>query len=135
MTKKYKTHKKTSKKNHKKGAGLRYSGEGFLENTNKFLKDSKLISNVGSVVLPLATGALGTAISVNPVSGLVGAAAGKSVNEFIKSQGYGKGKKPGLKKRTQFATGVIKKRNCRKKCGKGLRMSGAGISQRTTFDV
>lgn len=78
------------------GSGKRMSGKGLWEDFNDFLKRSKLISNIGAVVAPLATGALGgflgSAFSpVGSVTGAsLGAAAGKSAVDYVKSLGYGK---------------------------------------------
>lgn len=79
------------------GSG-RMQGKGIWEGFVKFLKDSKIISNVGQVLLPAAGGALGgtlgTAFSpVGTATGTaLGAAAGKSAADWIKSQGFGKRK-------------------------------------------
>lgn len=72
-------------------------GFGLWEDFNQFLKRSKIISNVGGVVVPWATGALGgtlgTALggpAATATSAAVGAAAGKSAIDYVKSLGYGR---------------------------------------------
>jgi hypothetical protein len=78
------------------GKGKRMSGKGLWEDFNDFLKRSKIISNVGGVVVPLASGALGGFLGsaftpVGSVTGAsLGAAAGKSAVDYVKSLGYGK---------------------------------------------
>lgn len=79
------------------GKGKRMKGKGSLwDDFTDFLKRSKLISNVSSVALPLATGALGgflgSAFSpVGSVTGAsLGASVGKSAVDYVKSLGYGK---------------------------------------------
>jgi hypothetical protein len=78
------------------GKGKRMSGKGLWEDFNDYLKRSKLISNVGSYVLPLASGALGGFVGsafspAGTVSGTaIGAKIGESANQYIKSLGYGK---------------------------------------------
>lgn len=73
-----------------KGAGL---WDGFVD----FLKSSKILSNVGGVLLPVATGALGGLLGTTlggpagtALGATTGAAAGKSGADYIKSLGFGK---------------------------------------------
>lgn len=79
------------------GSG-RMRGGSLWDGFVKFLKDSKLLSNVSGVLLPAAGGALGgtlgTAFSpVGTATGTaLGAAAGKSAADWIKSQGFGRRK-------------------------------------------
>ncbi len=64
-------------------------GNGIFDNINDFLKKSKIISNVGSVALPALGGLTSGLFSANPIVAGIGTAAGSSLNEYIKSQGYG----------------------------------------------
>ena len=73
-----------------KGAGL---WDGFVD----FLKSSKILSNVGGVLLPVAAGALGGIVGTSlggpagtATGAAAGAAAGKSGADYIKSLGFGK---------------------------------------------
>lgn len=78
------------------GKGKRMKGNGLWDDFTDFLKRSKLISNVSSVALPLATGALGGFLGsaftpVGSVTGAsLGASVGKSAADYVKSLGYGK---------------------------------------------
>jgi len=78
------------------GKGKRMKGNGLWEDFNDFLKRSKVISNVGGVVVPLATGALGGFLgsAFTPVGSVTGASLGTSVGksavDYVKSLGYGK---------------------------------------------
>lgn len=67
----------------------RQKGKGVLDDVNKFLKGSKIISSLGNVLLPLAGGALGT-LAIPGVGSVSGAAAGSALNEGLKALGYGK---------------------------------------------
>ena len=68
----------------------RIKGRGFFDDVDKFLKKSKIISNVGSVLLPVLGASGAGLLTANPLGATVGAAAGSSANEYIKSLGYGK---------------------------------------------
>ena len=72
----------------------RMKGDGVIEdifgNVDKFLKQSKLISNVGQVLLPAAGSALAGLATVNPLALPAGAAGGLALNNYLKAQGYGK---------------------------------------------
>lgn len=79
------------------GKGKRMKGAGLWEDFLDVLKKSKVISNVGGVLVPLATGALGGTIGTalggpaGTVTGsAAGAAAGKSAIDYLKSLGYGR---------------------------------------------
>jgi hypothetical protein len=72
-----------------KGSG-RMMGAGPWEDFTDFLKNSKILSAVGDVVLPTLGALGGTFLSANPLVGVAGAAAGQSVSDYIRSQGYGK---------------------------------------------
>ena len=78
----YDLYKKQSGSGRMKGSGL---FDGFVQ----FLKDSKILSNVGGVLLPAGGAALGGLLSANPLVGAAGAAAGLSANQWLKSQGFG----------------------------------------------
>jgi len=82
--------KKQSGKGKMKGMGL---FDGFVD----FLKSSKILSNVGGVLLPVAAGALGGLLGTSlggpagtATGAAAGAAAGKSGADYIKSLGFGK---------------------------------------------
>jgi hypothetical protein len=71
-----------------KGKGILRGGslfDGFVQ----FLKDSKILSTVGNVVLPVAGAALGGLVSANPLVATAAGAAGLSANQWLKSQGFG----------------------------------------------
>lgn len=59
--------------------------DGFVQ----FLKDSKILSTVGNVILPVAGAALGGLVSANPLVAAASGAAGVSANQWLKSQGFG----------------------------------------------
>ena len=72
------------------GSGKRkMKGMGIFDGFIKFLKDSKILSKVGDVLLPVAGAALGGLFTANPLGLAAGAAAGSSANEFLKSKGFG----------------------------------------------
>lgn len=82
--------KKQSGKGKMKGMGV---WDSFVD----FLKKSKIISNVGGVLLPVAAGALGGTLGTTlggpagtATGAAAGAAAGKSAADYIKSLGFGK---------------------------------------------
>ena len=56
----------------------------------QWLKDSKIVSKVGSVLLPAAGGALAGLFTANPLGLAAGAAAGEAGAEWLKSQGFGR---------------------------------------------
>lgn len=64
-------------------------GMGWSDFVN-WLKDTKIISKVGSVLLPAAGGALAGLLTANPLGLASGAAVGEAGAEWIKSQGFGK---------------------------------------------
>lgn len=126
--------KKQSGKGKMKGAGL---WDGFV----KFLKDTKVLSNVGGVLLPLGGaalgGTLGTAFSpIGTATGTaLGTATGKSASEWIKSQGFGRrskmnggGYSSGLVINPQ-GTRLGQKRIKGKGCGCGMKkMKGGAVT-------
>ena len=111
-------HKTKSKM--KKGKGLK-----------KFLKKTKILSRIGEKALPAlggtALGGLGTFVApgYGSISGAaLGGYTGHELNEYLKSQGYGK---INVKPRSQYATGL-------KRSGAGIVQFGAGrITKRTEF--
>jgi hypothetical protein len=74
----------------KKKRITKLKGDGIFEDVNKFLKQSKLASKVGEVLLPVAGGALGGLFTANPLGSVAGTAGGLALNDFLKAQGYGK---------------------------------------------
>lgn len=79
------------------GKGKMLKGGSLWSGFVDFLKSSKILSNVGGVLLPVAAGALGGLVgtSLGGPAGTVtgtaaGAAAGKSGADYIKSLGFGK---------------------------------------------
>ena len=74
-----------------KGKG-KMKGMGLFDGFVQFLKDSKILSTVGNVVLPVAGAALGGLVSANPLVATAAGAAGLSANQWLKSQGFGKRK-------------------------------------------
>lgn len=79
-------------KKFQKGEGMkkRQKGMGIFDGFVKFLKDSKILSKIGGVLLPLAGGALAGLATANPAGLAVGAAAGSAGAKWIESQGFGK---------------------------------------------
>lgn len=76
----------------KKKTTGRIKGEGIFDGLNDFLKRTKILSSVGNVLAPLAGSALGTFVTPG-VGTAVGAAVGSSLNEGLKSLGYGRRRK------------------------------------------
>jgi len=62
-------------------------GKGFIEEADKFLKNTKIISKVAQAVLPFGLGALGTTLS--PLGTATGLALGQAGVEGLKNYGYG----------------------------------------------
>jgi len=71
------------------GRGRKIKGMGIFDGFVKFLKDSKILSKIGDVLLPVAGAALGGLFTANPLGLAAGAAAGSSASEYLKSQGFG----------------------------------------------
>jgi len=71
-----------------KGKG-KMRGTGIFDSFVQFLKDSRILSTVGNVVLPVAGAALGGLVSANPLVATAAGAAGLSANQWLKSQGFG----------------------------------------------
>lgn len=89
------------------GRRKRMKGRGFWDDVgawfsqagkdiNKFLKDSKIVSNVAAYALPILGAMGGALLTVNPLGATAGGIAGKSTADYIKSQGYGKRKGNGI---------------------------------------
>ncbi len=81
------------------GKGKMMKGNGLWDSFVDFLKKSKVISNVGGVLLPVAAGSLGGTLGTalggpagTATGAAAGAAAGKSAADYIKSLGFGKRK-------------------------------------------
>lgn len=72
------------------GRGRKMKGAGIFDGFVKFLRDSKILSKVGDVLLPVAGGLAAGLFTANPLAGLAGAAAGSSASEYLKSQGFGR---------------------------------------------
>lgn len=72
------------------GRGRKMKGAGIFDGFIKFLKDSKILSKVGDVLLPVGGAALAGLFTANPLGAAAGAAAGSSAAEYIRSQGFGK---------------------------------------------
>ena len=72
------------------GRGRKMKGAGIFDGFIKFLKDSKILSKVGDVLLPVAGGLAAGLFTANPLAAGVGAAAGSSASEYLKSQGFGR---------------------------------------------
>jgi hypothetical protein len=72
-----------------KGNG-RMKGAGLFDGFVKFLKDSKILSTVGKVALPVAGSALAGLVTANPLVATAAGAAGLSAAEWLKSQGFGR---------------------------------------------
>jgi hypothetical protein len=78
----------------------RMKGRGFWEDVEawfvqadkditKFVKDTKIISNIASVALPVVYGLGASLLTANPIAGVAAGVAGKSTADYIRSQGYG----------------------------------------------
>jgi hypothetical protein len=77
------------------GKGKKMKGAGLFDSFVQFLKDSKILSNVSGVLLPVAGatlgGILGTTLSPagTALGTATGTAIGKSGSDYIKSLGFG----------------------------------------------
>lgn len=83
------------------GAGKnRMKGRGFWDDVynwfvqadkdvTQFVKDTKIISNIASVALPVVYGLGASLLTANPIAGVAAGVAGKSTADYIRSQGYG----------------------------------------------
>lgn len=56
---------------------------------NQFLKDTKIVSNIASVALPVLYGLGAGLLTANPIAATFAGVAGKSTADYIRSQGYG----------------------------------------------
>ncbi len=115
----YQQYMKQKGKGKMKGAGL---FDGFVQ----FLKDSKILSTVGNVVLPVAGAALGGLVSANPLVATAAGAAGLSANQWLKSQGFGSKMRGGDSRLVinPQGTRLGQKRGMKGGCGK-CQMGGA----------
>ena len=75
-------------KQHMKGTGL-------FEDIDKFLKKSKILSNIGQVALPVLGGLAGTALA-GPGGTAIGSASGLAGANVLKNLGYGSKKMHGM---------------------------------------
>jgi hypothetical protein len=84
----------------KKMKGGRMKGMGFWDDVgdwfnqagkdiNQFLKDTKIVSNIASVALPVLYGLGAGLLTSNPIAATAAGVAGKSTADYIRSQGYG----------------------------------------------
>jgi hypothetical protein len=71
------------------GRGRKMKGAGIFDGFVKFLKDSKILSKVGDVLLPVAGGLAAGLFTANPLGAAAGAAAGSAGAEYLRSQGFG----------------------------------------------
>jgi hypothetical protein len=71
------------------GRGRKIKGAGIFDGFVKFLKDSKILSKVGDVLLPALGGLTAGLLTANPLGIAAGAAAGSAGSEFLKSKGFG----------------------------------------------
>lgn len=121
------------------GKGKMMKGAGLWDSFVDFLKKSKVISNVGSVLLPVAAGALGGTLGSalagpagTATGAAAGAAAGKSAAEYIKSLGFGKRKvgRGGMSNLaiSQQGTRLGQKGMKGKGCGCGKKMRGGAVT-------
>lgn len=105
----------------------RMKGKGLWDNFVQFLKDSKILSKVGDVLLPVAGGALAGLATANPAGIAAGAAAGSAGAQWLKSQGFGRKRKGGC-----MSCLVISPNGQRLgQKGKGLTISQNGTYQNT----
>lgn len=74
----------------------RMKGSGIFDGFVKFLKDSKILSKVGDVLLPVGGAALAGLFTANPLGAAAGAAAGSAGAEYLRSQGFGKNTMKGM---------------------------------------
>ena len=97
------------------GAGKRrMKGRGFWDDVynwfvqadkdiTQFVKDTKIISNIASVALPVVYGLGASLLTANPIAGVAAGVAGKSTADYIRSQGYGAMKGKGLTRQSNGA--------------------------------
>lgn len=120
----YQQYMKQKGKGKMKGAGL---FDGFVQ----FLKDSKILSTVGNVVLPVAGAALGGLVSANPLVATAAGAAGLSANNWLKSQGFGSKMRGGDNRLVINPPGTrLGQRGTKIKggCGCGKKMHGGAVT-------
>jgi hypothetical protein len=113
-----------------KGKG-KMRGSGLFDGFVQFLKDSKILSTVGNVVLPVAGAALGGLISANPLVATAAGAAGVSANQWLKSQGFGSKMRGGYNGLVINVPGTrLGQRGTKMKggCGCGKKMRGGAVT-------
>lgn len=122
------------------GKGKMMKGAGLWDSFVDFLKKSKVISNVGQVVLPGLAGALGSTVGTalggpagTATGAAVGAAAGKSAADYIKSLGFGKRMRGGDSTLVISPPGTRLGQKGMKKmkgkgCGCGHKMKGGAVT-------
>lgn len=71
------------------GRGRKMKGAGLWDNFVSFLKNSKILSKVGDVLLPVGGAALASLLTANPLGAATGASVGSAGAEWLKSQGFG----------------------------------------------
>jgi hypothetical protein len=116
-----------------KGKG-KFKGMGLWDGFVQFLRDSKILSTVGNVILPVAGAALGGLVSANPLVSTAAGAAGLSANQWLKSQGFGKKMRGGDSRLVISPMGFRLGQKGMKMKGKGCGcMSGCGTT--TAFNT
>jgi hypothetical protein len=105
-----------------KGKG-KMRGTGIFDSFVQFLRDSKVLSTVGNVLLPVAGAALGGLVSANPLVATAAGAAGVSANQWLKSQGFGRStlviNPPGTR---------LGQKGMKGGCGFGKKMRGGAVT-------
>jgi len=113
-----------------KGKG-KMRGTGLFDGFVQFLKDSKILSTVGNVVLPVAGAALGGLVSANPLVATAAGAAGLSANQWLKSQGFGSKMRGGDSRLVINVPGTRlgqKGTKIKGGCGCGKKMRGGAVT-------
>jgi len=113
-----------------KGKG-KMRGTGIFDSFVQFLKDSRILSTVGNVVLPVAGAALGGLVSANPLVATAAGAAGLSANQWLKSQGFGSKMRGGDSRLVISIDGTRlgqKGTKIKGGCGCGKKMRGGAVT-------
>jgi hypothetical protein len=113
-----------------KGKG-KMRGTGIFDSFVQFLRDSKVLSTVGNVLLPVAGAALGGLVSANPLVAAAAGAAGVSANQWLKSQGFGSKMRGGDNRLVINVPGTrLGQRGTKMKggCGCGMKMRGGAVT-------
>lgn len=119
-----------------KGKG-KMKGSGLFDSFVQFLKDSKILSTVGNVILPVAGAALGGLVSANPLVATAAGAAGVSANQWLKTRGFGLKKMRGGDSRFVInpqgtRLGQKGPKKLKGGCGCGMMMKGGAMTYSTT---